>query len=169
MRSPLLLAALLALAAPPAAAMETDAYRALVAQTIAAIGDATHAVDVDALVAVQERLMAIGVEGAREHALRSPADAPLMRFVIDRAPGLTALDLDAIEAQWHEGAALEAVGVDFLATDHFDRALSHMDAIVHPATAIIALRAFERTGERFHLVQVRNELAEMTAHLDAID
>ena len=148
-------------------AMQTAEFKAIVTDTIAQIesGD----VDVARLIGLQEQLIAIGVAGAREYAATSPGDALVMNFVADSADRMVAMDLDGIEEAWHEGAALNEIGVDIESLDHFGPVISHMDAIVHPATAILALREYGSTGDRAYLLQVRDELSEVVEHLTHIE
>lgn len=144
-------------------ALEVDTYQALIAETISGLGAET--VDVAHLKALQEQLIALGVAGARDYAAASPADAPLMTFVVDRSSDMTAMSLADIEQAWHDGAALAEIGISMDELDHFGPQIGHMDAIIHPATALIALREYEATGDRVHLAQVKDELAEVVEHL----
>lgn len=154
-------------AATAAPAMDTDRFRAIVAETIGMIGE--DPVDLPRAIALQRELIGIGVEGARAFGAESPEDAALMTLVADNAEAMTAMSLDEIEEAWHDGAALSEIGLDFDSLDHFGPAVSHMDAVVHPATAIIALHAFEETGDRSYLLQVRDELSEVVEHIGHLD
>ncbi|WP_425100960.1 hypothetical protein [Tropicibacter sp. S64] len=150
-----------------ASALDASKYQSLVAQTIAGLSADT--VDVAQLMAFQQDLVDMGVEGARAYAVEAPEHAELMNFVADHAPEMIAMSLDAIEYAWHDGEALEEIGVSPDDLDHFGPVVSHMDAIIHPATAMIALREFEATGNRAHLVQVKDELSEVVAHLSHLN
>ncbi|MDV7143870.1 hypothetical protein R3X27_14380 [Tropicimonas sp. TH_r6] len=118
---------------------------------------------------MQEELVQIGVDGAREHASEAPEDAKVLNFVADSAYETMALDLDGIEAAWHDGEAFEEIGVDIEMYDHFSPVVGHVDAVVHPATAIIALGDDKETGDKMFLIQVKDELAEVFEHLAHID
>lgn len=146
-----------------ALAMNVDKFRSIVADTITQIESGT--VDADALISMQEQLVSIAVEGAREFAVASPENAQLMTFVADHADDMVAMDLDQIETAWHDGEALTEIGVNIDDLDHFGAGISHMDAIVHPATAIIALREYKATGDKMYLLQVKDELSEVVEHL----
>lgn len=150
-----------------ALAMETDRFRSIVADTITQVESGT--VDADALIELQEQLVAIGVDGAREYAAASPENAQLMTFVADSATDMVAMDLNSIEAAWHDGEALEEIGVSIDDLDHFGAAISHMDAVVHPATAIIALREYKASGDKGYLLQVKDELSEVVEHLSHLE
>lgn len=163
---PLALCAVL-LSATTASAIDKQQYKKIVAETVSAIESGS--VDVDAMIANQERLVQLGVEGAREYGAMHGSSAALMNFVADRAPAMMAMTLDEIEAQWHEGAALNEIGLDFRAIDHFGPEIGLMDSIVHPATALIALNAYRDDGSESHLDQVVDELFEVVEHLEHID
>ncbi len=160
-------AAGLAFVAGPSIALDVAGYRAIVGETVMAInaGD----VDVAHLVGLQEQLIAMGVAGAEEYAADAPDHAELMRFVAKSAPAMTELTLEEIEPAWHEGEAFAEVGIDVHDLDHFGPAVSHMDAIIHPATAVIALRAYAASGDEDHLDQVIDELSEVVEHLSYIE
>lgn len=144
-------------------AMNVDRYTSIVGKTIAQVDSGT--VDVDQLIGLQQELIAIGVEGAREFGDAAPEHAAMMNFVAESAPNMVSMNLDEIEEQWHDGLALAEIGVDFDALDHFGPAISHMDAVLHPATAIIALREYRTTGDAAYLEQVKDELSEVVEHL----
>ncbi len=146
--------------------MNTDRYKAIVSQTIAQVDSGN--VNVAELVAMQEELIAIGVDGARQYATESTEHATLMNYVADNADAMVAMDLDTIEEQWHDGEALSEIGIDVDSLDHFGAAISHMDAVLHPATAIIALREYEASGDKDYLQQVKDELSEVVEHLSHI-
>ena len=150
-----------------AVAMETDRFRSIVADTVSQLESGQ--VDADALISLQEELVRIGVDGAREHASEVPDDATVLNHVADSAVAMKGMDLDGIEAAWHDGEAFEAIGINIDDYDHFSPVLGHVDAIVHPATAIIALRDYKETGEKMYLLQVKDELAEVIEHLAHID
>lgn len=155
------------LTATSAVAMDLDRYRTIVGETIK--GTESESVDVAHLIDLQEQLVSMGVQGAREYGVEAPEQAQLMNFVADHAGDMATMSLDEIEAAWHEGEALQEIGVSIDDLDHFGRAVSHIDAIVHPSTAIIALRDYGESGDRVHLLQVRDELSEVVEHLGHIN
>jgi hypothetical protein len=163
MRKLLLLAAGVTLSASQAIAFEEEQYRAVVAETIGMIDSGE--IDVSHLVSLQEQLIQFGVEGAAEHAASNPAIAPIMEHVIANAADMPQLSLDQIEVDWHDGGSLAAVGIDIGRLDHFGKAVGLIDSVVHPATAIIALREYEATQDQMFLLQVKDELAEVIEHL----
>jgi len=163
MTVPLIVLAVASLFTTSASAFETDRYRELVGMTVVMIDGGT--IDLDTLTQYQEELIAIGVRGAREYAAATPDDAALMNFVADSADAMKGMSLDGIEAAWHEGEALNEIGIDFHSLDHFGKAVSHMDTVVHPATAYIALREYRAHPNPDFLDQIRDELSEVLAHV----
>jgi len=159
----IILSATLAMIATGAMAFDKARYKTIVGETISTINSGD--VDVAHLISLQETLVDIGVTGARDFGASNADHAALMTLVADSAPAMSKMTLDEIEAAWHEGAALAAVGVDFDNLDHFGPAVSHMDAVIHPATAIIALRAYQASGDESHLHQVIDELSEVVEHI----
>lgn len=148
-------------------AMDTVRFRSIVADTIAQIDGGE--VDADTLIKMQQELVAIGVEGAREFAAATPEHARLMNYLVEQADEMVQMDLDGIEMAWHDGEALADIGIDIDALDHFGPAIGHMDAVVHPATAIIALREYSASGDGIYLAQVKDELSEVIEHLSHIE
>lgn len=156
-----------ALCAGPAVAFDKADYKQTVGETIMAIqsGD----VDVDTLIAKQMHLMDLGVGALRDYATAHPDSAKLLNFVADQAPSMPDMSLDQIEAQWHEGGALDTIGIKLHDLDHFGEEVSLMDTVVHPATAVIALRRFKTDGNEDHLDQVIDELSEVVEHLGHLE
>lgn len=165
----LLVAATLTFASlSPAIAMDTATFKKIANNTIQTVLSGSVS-DVDALIADQEKLIAIAIKGCKEYAKKAPKHAKFMKLVIDNADKMTQMTLDEIEPAWHDGEFVNESGIDFDAIDHFSPALSHMDAVLHPATAIIALRDYKSSGDADLLVQVKDELAEVLKHLEHIN
>lgn len=150
-----------------AVALDASRYKALVADTISGISGPS--VDVAQMVNLQEQLIATGVQAALAQAEASPQSAKLLNFVASQAEAMQRMSLDEIEAEWHDGEALAKIGIDFDALDHFGTEISYMDAIIHPATAIIALREYQDTGQKSYLVQVKDELSEVVEHISHLN
>jgi len=129
-------------------------------------------VNPDTLIANMESLLKMGVAGCEEHMgeAETPAEEKkIMQAVIDDSARMKTLSLSDIEAQWHEGGALKAKGVDLGKYDHFSEVLCHVDAVVHPATAIICLNEYKKTKKTELLDQVKAELQEVVQHLKHLD
>jgi hypothetical protein len=116
--------------ATQAYALDVPQYKSLVAETITEANSGQ--IDADALIAKQQHLPELGAAGVREYTAENAASAPLLTFVADRAPSMTQLSLEEIEAQWREGAALHQVGPKIEDFEHFGQALSHMDLSCTP-------------------------------------
>jgi hypothetical protein len=166
MKTPAIVIAL-SLAATHAIAFEADEYRSLVAETVITINQGD--VDVSHLISIQETLVQLGVDGVSEFGANNPEYSEIMAFVASRAQSMSQMTLDEVEDAWHEGAAFAEIGVDFHDLDHFGPAVSQMDTVIHPATAIIALREYQATGDDGYLDQVIDELTEVVEHLAMIN
>ena len=147
-------------------AMDVDTYKSLATETIQAV--LSGSVDVDDLINKQKKLIEIGVNGCKEYAEKSPADAKIMNLVVANADAMQAMTLDEIEPAWHDFGVLAENGIDGDAIDHFGPVISHMDAVLHPATAIIALRDYKNTGNPDLLGQVKDELSEVLEHIEHV-
>ncbi len=147
--------------------MDTGTYKKIANSTIQTVLSGSVS-NVDALIADQEKLIAIGIAGCKEYAKQDPKHAKLMKLVVDNADNMKAMTLDEIEPAWHDGEFVNESGIDFDAIDHFSPALSHMDSVLHPATAIIALRDYKGSGDADLLEQVKDELSEVLKHIEHV-
>jgi len=135
------------------------------AETSSARMDQTHAGNIDAAIQEQTRLLALGRANAEAFGRDFPEYAEMMAFVSESGPKMTTMTLEAIEAAWHEGSALEDAGFLNTTIDHFGVLNSIVDMVVHPATAIIALRQYKASGDQAFLEQVKDEMAEVVEHI----
>lgn len=129
-------------------------------------------IDADAMLTDMKKLLALGIEGCKEHMSEpeTPAnEVTIMKITIEYAEKMTSLSLDEIEKQWHQGGVAKAEGIDMASLDHFSEVLCHYDAVVHPATAIICLNEYKKTNNDELLEQVQDELAEVREHLKHLD
>ncbi len=158
--------ALASLVASPATALDLEHFESLVDKTIAIIdGDD---IDVDQLYKYQDELIQLGVEGVKGYGAAHADFSTAMSIVAISAEEMKALNLVDIETDWHEGGVLEEAGVDTDTLYEDDVATTYMEAVIHPATAFIAVRAYEVTGDEEYLEQVRFELEEIVDHFDDI-
>ena len=124
-------------------------------------------IDVDAMLVDMKKLVEIGVAGCKEHmgeAETPEVEKKLMKLCIDNAEKMSAMSLEEIEAQWHDGEAITKAGLDVKGFDHFGEAMCHADGVIHPATAIICLNAYKKDQKQEHLDQVKDELSEVVSH-----
>jgi hypothetical protein len=126
----------------------------------------TTAANLAARIAEQHSILKVAHAACLELGEEHPELAELLNFVISQTDTMVAMSLDEIESAWHEGQALEAAGFINTTLEHFGVLNSHVDMIVHPATVLILLREFERTGDPAHLTQAREELEELAAHIE---
>jgi len=149
---------------------DVKAYDKIAKKTIGRI--ITGNVDADKMITDMRKLVELGVAGCGEHMgeAETPAEEKkVMQITIDNAQTMSSLSLAEIEPQWHEGGLLKGQGVDISQFDHFSEVLCHYDAVVHPATAIIALEQYKKTGKEDLLEQVQAELAEVREHLKHLE
>lgn len=129
-------------------------------------------IDVNSMMNDCQKLVEMGVEGCEEHMgePETPADEKkLMQLTIDQVDKMVQLTLEEIEAQWHDGGAAKTQGIDLDKWDHFAEVCCHYDAVVHPATCVIALKAYSENGDEAYLDQIQDELAEVREHLKHLD
>ncbi len=124
--------------------------------------------NIDAMIQKNETLIQMGIKGSRAYAASNPEFAKLLTLTADNADAMKAMSLDQIEEEWHEFGFLSSHGIDAEAIEHFGAAISLMDSIVHPATAIIALRTYKQEPDEELLEQVKAELSEVLEHLKHI-
>ena len=157
---------LLALAAP-VYALDVVSYRKAANDTIRAMNMGVVG-DIDAMIAMQEQLMVLGIEGGVQFLQESPQGGKPLQLVILNAESMKELTLDQIEEQWHGGAFLKSKGIDPDKIDHFGPMMSLMDSVIHPATAYLLLKEYKRTGDRNLLVRVKAELLEVLEHINHV-
>ena len=146
------------------------AYEKIARKTIGRIVSGN--VDTEIMIADMEELIEMGIRGCKEH-MGEPEtpdqEKKVMKIVIDNAYGMKSLPLDEIEAQWHKGGVLKAKNIDIDDFDHFSEVMCHYDAVVHPATAIIALKKYKKTHSEDFLQQAMAELAEVVEHMKHLE
>ena len=125
--------------------------------------------DIDELLAIQEQLMVIGLEGGIEYLETGVKNPKPLMLVLENAEGMKDLSLDEIEFLWHGGNFLKSKGVDPDKIDHFGPMNSLMDTVIHPATAYLLIQEYKRTGNADLLVRVKAELFEVIEHVKHIN
>ena len=160
-------AAVAGLLAFPAQALDVESYEGLVVKSLEAIKSEQG--DVDALLQYQDALIQLGVAGAQGYAKEQPDFAPAMDFVATNTETMKSENLKSIEPAWHEGGALADAGIDTDALYDDDYASIYMEAVIHPATAHIAARAYALTGDDDYLDVVEFELEEIVDHFEELE
>lgn len=129
--------------------------------------------DIDAAIADQLEMLAIGITGCKElEPTAAGEEKKLMQLIINEADGIKQLDLDAIEEQWHEGKKQKEAGVHLNENQHMGKANSLADTVIHPATTYIALKKYKSTTsaeeKKELLKRVVDELKEVLEHIKHI-
>ena len=163
---PTLAACALIASATGAQAFDVATYRELVAETVYSIesGDA----DIAHLIAVQDQLIEIAVQGMHEFITAQPEHARLMNFVVAEIPAMRRMTLDELETAWHEGEALSAIGMSYDSMDPYGQVYGLIDTVVDPVTAWIALTQYQNDPDDDLLDIAADELSEVVEHLDAL-
>lgn len=123
---------------------------------------------IDKLVGQQNKLIRLAIEGALAYAESAPADRKMIHLTVLNSERMKRMSLEDIEKQWHAGDYMRSHGIDINGISHISDAMNYYDAIVHPATAIIALEKYRQDGNPEHLGQVEDELNEVVMHVEQI-
>lgn len=148
-------------------AMDVETYLKTAKKTMKAVKK-NKVRNVDDLIEQQRELIRLGVEGCLEFAEKSPADAKMMHLIVLNSLKMQNLSLAEIEAEWHAGGYLRAHGIDVDKFTQADVQINYYDAIVHPATAIIALNEYKKSPDSALLEQIHDELAEVVHHVEGL-
>lgn len=151
----------------PVQAMDVQSFRDLANDTIRQMNMGIVG-DIDALIAQQERLMIIGVEGGVTFVQQNARGSAPLQHVLLNAEKMKNLSLDEIEVQWHGGEYLRSKGIDQEKIDHFGPMMSLMDSVIHPATSYLLLKEYKMTGNPDLLVRVKAELLEVLEHVNHV-
>ncbi len=151
----------------PAFAADLEEFKSIANKTIKTVKKGKVR-DVDGLIEQQKTLIRIGIEAALEFAEKSPADAKMMHLVVLNSNKMQQLSLEDIEKEWHAGGYLRAHGIDIDKFTQADVQTNYYDLIVHPATALIALKKYKESPNPELLTQVENELTEVVNHAGSI-
>jgi len=144
--------------------MDVDAFTKIANDTIKQMNYGVVG-DIDALIAQQEQLMVLGMEGGIEYLQSNPEGGQALVYVIENAEAMKSLSLDEIEELWHGGGFLRSKGIDTEKIDHFGQANSLMDAVIHPATSYLLIKKYKETGNTEFLARVKGEIFEVLEHL----
>ncbi|MGD8592443.1 MAG: hypothetical protein PVF82_06390 [Gammaproteobacteria bacterium] len=139
-------------------------FEKMATQTIKSV-EKGHPRDIDQLISLQEQLMEIGIKACKNYAIANPQDAKMFQLVVSNAENMKILSLQEIKQQWHAKRFLLSHGIPADKLHQNSTTGSLLDAVVHPATAYIALREYRRTRDAALLEQVNLELTEAVLQL----
>ncbi len=155
------------LSANPAVAMDIETYKDVANATIKSIKRGKVR-NIDKLIDRQKRLIRLAIEGALIYADANPADAKMIHLTVLNSHRMQRMSLEEIEREWHAGGYLRTHGIDMDQFTEMDVQKSYLDTIVHPATAIIALKQYKKSKDPALLEQVQDELTEVVQHVDQL-
>lgn len=155
---------LLPLLAAPASAFDVDAYRELAMASVRQLSTGV-AGDIDELIAIQEQLMVLGLEGGVDYMLENPEDSEPLRLVILNAEQMKSMKLVTLVDQWQNGQFLAKKGINQDDLDHFGPIMSLMDSIIQPAFAYLCVKEYKRTGDSELLANARTKLLEISERI----
>ncbi|MEE8431405.1 MAG: hypothetical protein V3S16_09160 [Candidatus Desulfatibia sp.] len=156
--------ALIAFMGTSSLAFEKEAFEKLAKDTIKQVISGSIA-DIDGLIAIQEKMIALGVEGCKMYVSKAPdaKDKKIMELVIGGAEKMKGMTMDEIEEAWHDGGVLGKNGIDADSIG-MGQTMSLMDSVIHPATTYIALKEYKKTKDKALLDQVKDELTAVLEH-----
>ncbi len=155
------------LAITPAWAMDIDTYIDVAKQAASAVKKGKIK-DIDKLIAQQEELIRLAVEGALKYAEENPARRKMMHLLVLNSERMKHLTLEAIEQSWHNGDYLRRNGIEIGNLAHTDAAMSYYYAIIHPAAVIIALTEYRKTKDPELLHKAEDELNEVVVQVEQL-
>lgn len=156
------------LAAFNASALDVESFNKIANDTIKQMNSGVVG-DIDTMIAMQEQLMVLGMEGGIDYLQESPKDARALILVIENAEKMKELSLEEIEDLWHGGSYLRSNGINPEDIDHFGPTMSLMDSVIHPATSYLLIKEYKRTGDADLLARVKGELFEVLEHIKHVE
>ena len=162
-----MMASLFIAASSVAQSAEMEKFSKIAKETMSAVSSG-KVTDVDKLIKMQQELISIGQGAIKEYIASNPKSKKMLSLVSENADKMTKMTLPEIEAAWHEKGFLKSKGIRTAQLEEKSVTGSLMDTIVHPATAIIALRMYKSTKDKALLQQVHDELEEVVNHVEMI-
>ena len=151
----------------PAYAMDVDNYIDVARQAASAVKKGKIK-DIDKVIAQQEELIRLAVEGALKYAEENPARRKMMHLLVLNSERMKHLTLDAIETAWHNGDYLRRNGIDIGNLTHTDAAMSYYHAVIHPAAVFIALTEYKNSKDPELLRKAEDELKEVVVQVEQL-
>ena len=109
----------------------------------------------------------IAVYFAGQYKAKYPTGAKLMDFMVAQKDGLAKMNLADIDANFESEAINKAHGKEFgfdLTTEANEHFGNPVDLFVHPATALICAKLWEKDHQADHLKRIQSELQEVVEH-----
>lgn len=148
-------------------AMDVETYIDVAKQTVSKVKKG-KVKDVDKLIAQQEELMRLAIEGALQFAEENPESRKMMHLVVLNSERMKRMSLEEIEKAWHGGEYMKAHGIDINELASTDASKNYYDAVVQPATAFIALSEYKDSKDPDLLSQVEDKLTEVVMHVEQL-
>ncbi len=143
----------------PSYALDVNEYRNIAKDTIRQMNMGI-AGDIEVVIAMQEKLMILGIEAGVEFLQHDSDNARPLQLVIVNAENMKTLSLARMEVLWVQRKFLKDKGIDPEDLDNFSVMAILMDSVIHPATAYTALEEYKNTGNPELLTRVKIELLE---------
>ena len=149
---------------PSALAFDVDTYRELAMVGVRQMSTGV-AGDIDELMALNEQLMVLGLEGGVDYLVENPDDSTPLQLTILNAEQMKSMSLATIEEQWQKGKFLAKKGIDQGALDHFGPIKTLMDAIIQPAYGYLCVKEYKRTGNAELLSIASTKMLEISERI----
>ena len=156
-----------AFAASPVCAMDVDSYIDIAKQAASTVKKGKSK-DIDKLIAQQEELIRLAVEGALKYAEENPARRKMMHLLVLNSERMKHLTLDAMEQAWHNGDYLRRNGIEIGNLAHTDAAMNYYHAVIHPAAVFIALTEYKNSKDQELLRKAEDELNEVVVQVEQL-
>lgn len=154
-----------AFTAAPAYAMDVDSYVDVAKQAASTVKKTKS---IDKLIAQQEELIRLAVEGALKYAEENSSRRKMMHLLVLNSERMKHLTLDAMEQAWQNGDYLRRNGIEIGNLTHTDTAMIYYQAVIHPATAYIALTEYKKTKDQELLHKAEDELNEVVVQVEQL-
>jgi len=141
----------------PSYALDVNEYRKIAEDTIRQMNMGI-AGDIEVVIAMQEKLMILGIEAGVEFLQNDSDNGRPLQLVIVNAENMKTLSLARMEELWVQGKFLKDKGFNPEDLDAFGVMATLMDSVIYPATAYVALEEYKNTGNPELLIRVKTEL-----------
>lgn len=125
--------------------------------------------DMTGLINKLNKATEIGINFAKETAVKEPSGARLLGFLVDNVENIRKNSLEDIETNWHHGGEYTKAGINFDNFAQTSHVMSANDSVLHPITAILALNEYQKTQDPTYLEQAQSELEEVMEHINHVN